>query len=398
MSEPGRGHGAARAGGALALLALLAGGCPRAEPAGQSAARPVPAQAAPAGPTDALAAGGAAGARAAAALDRLVRARCLDPNEPWALTHALLCYGRDLEVGGASAVDLLARGLDPGTLRFPKGTPQRPVEPHPGMIAKTVLEAGVPPERTVALPDGASSTWGAVAAAQAAAYTPSAAPVPLRDQAWLLELAAATRDPRSGVLAGKALKVLAENQAYFQAYADDPQRAYDKPHELDPQGRPRPVAIHRYFCGGFHLFQAVQRLHGGAAPPELAAQYRLVWTRLERETAYWRSKLAQARQRAEGPDLQRHERLILSQLLKLQGHALETVLRAYRAGALPLSAEDRARVDAGFGALAQTVADLEACGALDALDAIRQANPQLYLDLVGDGAHALHAFMLARGA
>ena len=33
----------------------------------------------------------------------------------------------------------------------------------------------------------------------------------------------------------------------------------------------------------------------------------------------------------------------------------------------------------------------------EALDAIRARAPQLYLDLVGDGAHALHAFMLARG-
>lgn len=389
MTAPDRARPTPRGGRAIALLALLlAVGCPGAKPAPP----------APNGPTDALPAGGAQGAKAAGVLDRMVRQRCTDPNEPWAVVHGLLCYGPSLRIGQTPAVKLLTGNLDPRTLLFPKGTPERPIEPHPGMAVKTFLEIGVPRDADVELRNGKTTTWAAVAAAQAKAFTPGGRGAPLRDQAWQLELVAQTGDPRAPELAARSLKLLAENQAYFQAYADDPAKPYDKPHETGPDGSLRPIAIHRYFCGGFHLFQAVQRLHGRAVPPLLAEQYRLVWVRLDRETAYWRGKLAEARERFERATLQGHERLILSQLLKLQGHALETVLRAYRAGALALSAEDRTRVDDGFVALGQTVADLEACGAFDDLDAIRRAAPQLYLDLVGDGAHALHAFMLSRGS
>ena len=49
------------------------------------------------------------------------------------------------------------------------------------------------------------------------------------------------------------------------------------------------------------------------------------------------------------------------------------------------------------GALLESVQALKSLGALDNLGAIQKQNPQLYLDLVGDSAHAIHGLELALG-
>ena len=52
----------------------------------------------------------------------------------------------------------------------------------------------------------------------------------------------------------------------------------------------------------------------------------------------------------------------------------------------------------GFDLLGATVLELERAGVYRDLDAIRGQHRQLYLDLVGDSAHALHALQLREGA
>ncbi len=334
-------------------------------------------------------------ARGEAILARVVRERCSDPAEPWAVAHRVLVEGAELRLpGGALAIEqIVARHLDPATLGFPRrGADGRPIEPHPGMIAKTLLEVGVPLERAFTLRDGSQARLAAIARAHLDAWTPGGEPE-LHDQAWLLEVAAGAADPRASALAERSLKVLARDQAYFERYAADPAKRYTKPFVRGDGGRPQPAEIHRYACGGFHLFQAVQRLHGGSAPSPLRRQHELLWVRLDRETAYWEEKLTEVGQRFPPPAAAQHRRVILTQLLKLQGHALETHLRAVGAGALPRAA---AEVEQGFAALARTVSRLHDQGIYADLDAIRKSMPQIYLDLVGDSAHALHAYRLRR--
>ncbi len=376
---------------AVAFGAALALGCPAAPEGaseGGTAKAPGPARD-PAAASDLD--------RAAAILERVVSERCSDPAEPWAVAHRVLVEGAALELEGELAIDaIVARHLDPGSLTFPKRGPDgRPIEPHPGLVLKTFYEVGVPSERSFPLRGGGRVTLAEMAAACLDVWTPGGEPA-LFDQEWLLETAAAAGDPRREELAARALEVLAQNQAYFEEFAGDPARPYDKPFTRGPDGRPRPTAIHRYACGGFHLLQATQRLHGTALPARLARQYELLWVRLERETAYWEGKLAEARAKLEPAAARGHARVMLTQLLKLQGHGLESWLRAARAGALPGEVIGAAepRLAAGFAALARTVLALEEQGVYAHLDAIRKTMPQIYLDLVGDSAHALHAVRL----
>ena len=47
--------------------------------------------------------------------------------------------------------------------------------------------------------------------------------------------------------------------------------------------------------------------------------------------------------------------------------------------------------------VALTVQGLQSRGVYDNLDALRKTNEQLYLDVIGDSAHALHGLKLAMG-
>ena len=55
---------------------------------------------------------------------------------------------------------------------------------------------------------------------------------------------------------------------------------------------------------------------------------------------------------------------------------------------------DAAQLAQSFAELDATVLELERRGILGELDELRLAAPQVYLDIVGDAAHALHAYAL----
>jgi hypothetical protein len=326
----------------------------------------------------------------------VVQARCLDPADPWALAHAILVDGPGLTLPGGDLAmdrlvsDWLVRGKD-GALSFPRAVARRPIEPHPGLFAKTLLEAGVPTSRSFALKAGGSVTLGQIADAIASRYRPNAK-VPFHNDAWQLEVVAATDSTKAKALAGRSLVVLTENQAYLKDFQNDPGRTYSKP-SVKVDGARRPAFIHQYYCGGLHLFQAIQRLHGDAVPPALAVEYERLLFRLDKETEYWDRNLAKVNARFKGAELAGHLRVILSQKLKLQGHVLETYLRAVKGG-MAESPSAKEALDRGFEALAKTVAELQKHGIYANLERIRAQQPQIYLDLVGDSAHALHAYKL----
>jgi hypothetical protein len=147
--------------------------------------------------------------------------------------------------------------------------------------------------------------------------------------------------------------------------------------------------IYGHPCGGLHFVQAVLRGAGTSRDPDARARVRrqlaLLLRRYEAERALYAQTLA-AR-----PDA----RLLVSgQQLKFYGHLLETLALAEQVGAL--------REDA---ALAENVGSARHRAASDLLRALEQLEqerayarlpelgarqPQLALDLIGDGCHAVH--------
>jgi hypothetical protein len=153
----------------------------------------------------------------------------------------------------------------------------------------------------------------------------------------------------------------------------------------------RGQGIFKYTCGGAHLLQGaafvVARGFGEEATrKKVEIQGPLAIFRLSRELEIYAELLARSPQ---------HELVLMAQQLKFTGHWLESV---HKMAAMGLFAPDPAQQEVmaqATQALIASVVALKAKGALDNLSSIREKNPQLYLDLVGDSAHAIHGLELA---
>ena len=92
-----------------------------------------------------------------------------------------------------------------------------------------------------------------------------------------------------------------------------------------------------------------------------------------------------------------HARVLLVQRLKFLGHWLETAHKLAILGFYAPTAEQKKQMAGAAQQLALTVEALEQQGMYAAMDRLRTEDEQLYLDLIGDSAHALHALRIARG-
>ena len=79
------------------------------------------------------------------------------------------------------------------------------------------------------------------------------------------------------------------------------------------------------------------------------------------------------------------------------GHWLESAHKMAIAGLLTPDSDQQAMMAQVIDIVVATTRELKALGALDNLDQIRAQNEQLYLDLVGDSAHAIRGLELATG-
>ena len=96
-------------------------------------------------------------ARVRGVLEKVVMDRGRDPNNPWAVSHAMLALGPDIELtNGESAVDYLFATYAEVTqvdgvplLRFPPSRGPIRIEPHTDLILKALTEGGLTPDYSV---------------------------------------------------------------------------------------------------------------------------------------------------------------------------------------------------------------------------------------------------------
>jgi hypothetical protein len=147
--------------------------------------------------------------------------------------------------------------------------------------------------------------------------------------------------------------------------------------------------IYGHPCGGLHFFQAV--LRGASATREAAARARihrqlaLLLRRYEAERALYAETLRSHPTAA---------LLVSGQQLKFFGHLLETLALADTLGVLRDDAALAESVTSArrraAGDLLATLARLEQERAYERLPELAAQRPQLALDLIGDGCHAVH--------
>ncbi len=322
-------------------------------------------------------------------LSDLIRSGATDPANPWAMAHGLIAFGPDLSAAdGRSAVDVIATYLEKTTVdgrvvwSFPTKTAiNEPVEPHPFLITKAMVEAGVPLDRPLPAKDGRPTVRKLVDDLVWLFEVP-------RDElgwhnvAWALSVLAAkppadrmipTRAGRLSLeaLASRALQRLEQEQGFL----------------TKPMKRRRPdvvrkrrQGIYTHTCGGLHFVQAVARVGGHF--PSLQGR---VLQQLDAVRFRWAAERRIYRQLADMKP--RYRGVLLVQELKFYGHQLETLALAAKWGLVKVDPDLRLEMRMVAADLLDTIRALVPL--YGRLDRIREATPQIYYDLVGDGSHAL---------
>ncbi len=330
----------------------------------------------------------------------------VDPENPWALAHGLAARGVELKLAdGRGAVDhLFERYAEPfevegrTLLRFPESLGEVRVEPHSDLLLKSLVESGASPDRSVTVkgqPHRLADLWAGSLArtwlVPARNHSRYSSP---DDIAWSLYGLSGWASPglswtamdgtpmRMDELADFAATVL-HKETRFLASARDSGQAFQR----------KGQGIFRYTCGGAHLLAGVsQALARGFGSPATRAAFQdqlgLLVYRFPIESGITRQAVEAYPEHADKLWVQR---------LKFAGHFLEgssqLLIQGFGAPSPELAAVQQQAVDEVVAAITA----LEERGLLDQLPQVRARDEQLYLDIVGDSAHALHGLNLVLG-
>ncbi len=327
-------------------------------------------------------------------LSRWVEAGAKDPRNSWALAHGLLAFGPDGKMAdGRKMADVLVGDFAESAVFegkelvvFPRRSKNGEVaEVHRNLFTKTLLEVGLPLDRVFRLADGTTVELGGLLES---ALRPTI--VPKDDEGWhdfawtssalllgqklspkLFEASAAHLDPKA--LASGMLHYAKEQQAFLE-----PLHAANKPELLEKKKQ----FIYSHSCGGLHVIQAAMTAAAslGDAASKKAAREQLELLRFR----YRAERRIYAESVVKAPE---YELLILVQELKFYGHVLETLGLAHRQGLVEATPELRAEVQAIITDLFQTLRKLGPH--YGQLSKIRTVREQTYLDMIGDGCHAI---------
>lgn len=329
-----------------------------------------------------------------ARLESWIHDGATDEKLPWALAHGLLAFGPQMRthdnrlaidaiVADAAAVD---RTKKPPRIHFPAKLPAGGiVDAHSNLMVKKMIEAGVPWDHTFEVKGLGKVTLERLALDAVADFEAPPDEKGWADAPWTIITALLEAKHRSKLdeptrrrLTGLAIQTLGELES-----------EQDFLKSLLEQQRPDLVEkkkqkIYAHPCGGLHFIQA--GLHA-AAFIGTADAYAKARTQLEVLMFRWMAE--REIYRKTGLAQPQYRLLILVQELKFYGHILEVFALAQRLGIVQ---RDEPDLLVQLGGVAQDLLrtiDLLAT-AYGQLDRLRQTSEQTYLDVIGDGAHAVH--------
>ena len=341
--------------------------------------------------------------RARAILGDVVTRYGVVEDQPWALGHALLALGPDVQMAsGSSAVDHLfeawAEQVEVGgesLVRFPSKRGSTRVEPHPGLMIKVLAEVGVTPDRQVSVQGRPHVVADAWRYAMATTWTDggNSSYASYNESPWVLQ-ALATWAPAGSAWRSEGHDMTVDrltSDVVGQMYKDTAfmREAVAAGRSFEKKGQ----GIFTYTCGGAHLLQgasyAVARGFGTEDDRlRIAEEIEVLFHRLPFEVGLV-DKLMQQQ-----PD---YAVILVEQRLKFLGHWLETIHKADAMGLFTPTEDQRRQMDAATGELVRTVLLIEQLGVYGKLEQIRAAREQSWFDYVGDSAHALRGLDLATG-
>ncbi len=385
-----RGAGGAADSGAPAPATTPAAASPAPTAAGPGAPAAPLADTATAGPTIITAA--ALVERMDATRGRLeswIREGATDPKLPWALAHGLLAFGPEMRTtDGRLAIDVIvseAAEVKGKRVHFPQKTGAGGiVDAHDNLMVKKMIEAGVPWDHTFQVRGLGKVTLEKLALDAIADFKTPADDKAWADAPWTIIVAlleaqhrAKLDEPTRRKLTALALQTLAqlEDEQDFLAIQLEQQR----PDLVEKKKQ----HIYAHPCGGLHFVQAALYSAAFIGTAESYAR-----ARKQLEIVMFRWIAEREIYRKTGNAQPQYRLLVLVQELKFYGHILEVFALAHRLGIVQREPELLVQLGGVAQDLLRTI-DLLA-PAYGQLDRLRATTEQTYLDVIGDGAHAVH--------
>lgn len=340
-------------------------------------------------------------------LERVVKQTCSDADEPWAAVHGVLAFGKGFkssEGGSAMEASVLKHArIKDGRVTFEAFNSEgEPVEPHPGLFAKVALEVGHKLEGKDLKKKGLSAQKLAKDCLYKLDISKS-----LHNQEWMLEvLFRVGSESEKKEAAEKALALLEAEQKYMEPMLVDRDQSIQSfvKKARKVKGRPVPEAIHRYFCGGTHLFHAVtlaisKGLLGAEGKARYGKQMKILLFRAQAESSYWNRQMAKVR----GASMSQKQKsylidLFYTQKLKILGHVVESWHKARLWKAYKGSDKDRTIMVEVVKDLESTVESIDRRGLYQRLPLLQvnKQTRQMRRDIIGDSAHALYGLRLGQ--
>lgn len=338
-----------------------------------------------------------------------VKKGAADPKSPWALAHGLVAFGPEFAAAdGRSATTVIVSFAEPKEVGgeklwlFPETKGNEPVEPHRFLLVKTLLELGVPLDTGFATSTGEKVTLRRLVADLRILAQPPKTDADFHHVAWQISALASgvEREPKDTTatallspLIEQGLARLEADQKIVEGYSGPPDKAFDEGSPLNAAKREK-SGIYGHSCGGLHLLQALLSAVAVRGSEDdkrrMRRQLGVLLYRYELERPAYASLLA------------RHPEqglLIRLQQQKFFGHLVETLTLARSLGLTLPETEGGKKIDQTVRMAAADEVDaagqLIGGGVYERLDSIRKDRQQTYLDLIGDGCHALRGLRRA---
>lgn len=339
-------------------------------------------------------------------LTQVVDEHASDPDNPWAIAHGIIARGEAFTVSGEPAVPFLYANyaevseIDGKRLvAFPRKTDAGlEIEPHTDLMLKAISEVGVDPHTVVHVHGEEfeiADTWRhSLATTYLDKKTGDSSFDSPNDMPWGVQALTlwAPKGLRWTSFTGTEMSM--DDLTKLMVHVLTKESDFMIRSMMAGQGfEKRKQGIFSYTCGGAHLLQgsiaAVASGFGGADETEkMRIQGQLLFYRFPIEVGIYQQAMK---------DHPEHELILLSQQLKFTGHWLESVHKLMAAGLYTPNSIEQQTLNSAVDLLISTTKELKALGAFDNLAEIDAKNHQLYLDLVGDSAHAIRGVELATG-
>lgn len=344
---------------------------------------------------------------ALATLSPIVEQRAGDPDNAWAIAHGLLARGPEYRIAdGRGAVphlfSVFAEPRPVGTLSFagfPRERGGKPIESHTDLILKNLQEIGINPADEFPMAGGVGSgadlyRYTLLKTFLRAAENKSNFDSPA-DMPWGLQALSAWAPPgplRWRSVEGTEMDLDTLTDFVVLVLTKESKFMFDAMRDgagFERKGQP----LFSYACGGAHLVQgasyAVGRGYGSPdARKAVEAQVALLFYRLPIELEIYAEAAKKGRQ---------YRKKLAVQRLKFIGHWLETISKLQVMGIFTPDEQQLQGIEGAAQNLTLVVRELDELGVFTGLDAVGIEDPQMYLDVVGDSAHAVRGLELALG-